>query len=688
MPNALELAAARGVIALSSVAEEAESQISFTGLRDLLGNTFEDVEGELPEPQRRAVAIALLREESRTPPATQGSLFIGLQSALQALARRAPVLVVLDDVQWLDLPSAQALRYVIRRVDDQPIAFVLARRDGHTDALGADSLPPERLLTLELGSLTIGALGRVLQDRLGVAYPRPTLGRLHEVSGGNPFFGLVLARALGDRARPLRPGEPFPVRGSLPELVRERFTALPGPTADALAVASALSRPTSAVLEEALGRDPGPALQPAVEGELVELEDEELRFTHPLFAAAAYDLASPRRRRQIHARLAEIAPDPEERARHLALATTAPSEEAANVLESAAHAASSRGAATAAAELAEEAHRLTPETELEQRTVRALDAGWFQFIVGDAARARALLEEAEQIAPAGLLRARARTRLGWLDHHAGDRRLAVARYLAALEDTDDPRQRAEIFSLLAWSFSITREDAAEAARYARMAVELCDAGVDDPVLLADSLSVLAQAEFFLGGGLPNEAMDRALALPPSDADLRVLRRPTNHWALVLMCADRFDEARPLFEEVLHLALAHGDESAVPWPLMRLAHLELATGEWSSALLHVEEGLEAADHTGQLPVQADLMCTWGLVLAHLGSRGRGTCDSDGGARARRGVRVRDRRETCRVGARAARPFARRRTGSGDPAGGALGAEQARRDSRSGRESLSR
>ena len=155
------------------------------------------------------------------------------------------------------------------------------------------------------------------------------------------------------------------------------------------------------------------------------------------------------------------------------------------------------------------------------------------------------------------------------------------------------------------------------ARYARLAVDLCDGGVDDPVLLTDSLSVLAQAEFFLGGGLPNEAMDRALALPPSDADLRVLRRPTNHWAFMLLCADRFDEARPLFEEVLHLALVNGDESAVPWPLMRLAHLELATGEWSSALLHVEEGLEAADHTGQLPVQADLMCTWGLVLAHLG-----------------------------------------------------------------------
>jgi DNA-binding CsgD family transcriptional regulator len=614
----IELARAEGYRVLSSSAAGSEAQISFTTLRDLLDEAFDEVSEALPPPQRRAVAVTLLREEPAGAPPEQGAIAVAFLNALRELAARTPVLVAVDDVQWLDAASAGPLEYAVRRLESEPVKVLVARRTGEiTRALAASAFDHDRAEVVRLDALTIGALARILHDRLGSTFPRPTLARLHQATGGNPFFALVLARTLGPDASSLRPGEPLHVHASLPELVRTRFTALPRASADVLAVASALSRPTLDVLNAAVGGDPEPALAPAVEAELVDVDGRDVRFTHPLFAAEAYELAAPRRRREIHAVLADIALDPEERARHLALATTEPSDVAASLLEDAAHTAASRGAATAAAELAAEAYRLTPPEDVDARTLRALDAGWFQFIVGDAARARALLEEAEQLAPPGALRARARTRLGWLEHHAGDRRLAVERYRTALDDAEDERERAEIFSLLAWSYAITREDIAAAEIYARRAVELCDAGVDDAALLVDSLAVLAQAEFFLGGGLPSAAMERALSLPPSTDELRILRRPTNHWAFVLLCADRFDEARPLFEEVLGLARDLGDESAVPWPLMRLCHLELAAGNWERADRLVEEALDAAALTGLVPVFADLTCTAALVQAHLG-----------------------------------------------------------------------
>jgi DNA-binding CsgD family transcriptional regulator len=611
-------ARAAGHRVLLSAAAGAEAQISFAALRDLLDDVFDAVAEELPAPQRRALGVTLLRDEPAGARPEQGAISFAFLNAVRALSAERPVLIAVDDIQWLDAASAGPLAYAVRRLGAEPVKLLVARRTG-------DDVPDAPLLSLEgssvqavrLDGLSIGALGRLLHDRLGTTFTRPTLGRLHDVSGGNPFFALALARTLDPDAAPLRPGDPFPVHASLPELVRTRFTTLPSATTDALAVAAALSRPTLEVLREVLARDPEPSLEPAVEAELVELAGEELRFSHPLFAAEAYELTAPRRRQQIHALLSDAALDPEERARHLALATTAPDAEAASTLDTAAHAAAARGAAAAAAELAEEAFRLTPPADVEGRTLRSLDAGWFQFIVGDAARARALLEEAEENAPGGALRARARTRLGWLEHHAGDRRLAVERYRSALEDAVDEGQRAEIFSLLAWSYAITRTDVAESGRYARLAVELCDAGVDDPALLADSLSVLAQAEFFLGGGLPSPAMERALSVPPSNEDIRVLRRPTNHWGFMLLCADRLDEARPLFHEVLERALELGDESAVPWPLMRLCHLELAAGNWAVAERYAEEGLDAAVLTGQAPVRADLTCTAALVHAHLG-----------------------------------------------------------------------
>ena len=563
-------------------------------------------------PQRHALDVTLLLAEPRGTTPQQGEIAVAFLSALRALAERGPLLLAVDDIQWVDAASVQPLAYALRRLGDASVAALLARREGaFAGGLVVDQSLPGGHDLLVVGPLSLGAFGRILHDLLGTAYPRPTLHRLHAASGGNPFYGLELARALERREGRIHPSEPLDLPVSLQGVVSERLDACGARTRSALAAAAALAAPTVSLVGD---RD---ALDEAADAGLVEIRDDRVRFTHPLYAAGAYGSVGTQERRTLHARLAVTVTDAEERARHLALSTAEPAAAAAATLEDAARAAAARGASATAAELAEQALRLTPAEDPVERCGRAIDAGWYAFIAGDASRAWALLEQASSTAPSATLHARALVRLAWLDHHAGDRHVAVERYRSALEAASgDTALEAEAHSLLAWCVFIMREDVPLAARHARTAVELAER-LEDPVLLTDSLAVLGQVEFFGGGGLPSPAMERALATPVEPADGRVLRQPRQHWAILLLDADRFDEARGHLLHIHQLALDHGDESALPWPLMRLSQLELLAGDWGKAIAYADDGLEAALQTGQRPPQADLLCTRALVLAHLG-----------------------------------------------------------------------
>ena len=181
---------------------------------------------------------------------------------------------------------------------------------GLEQALGA-----ERVERLPVGPLSVGALHRLLRDRLGRPFARQTLLRIHERSGGNPFFALELARVLDVDVDPL---EPLPVPETLDELVRARLAGLPAATRDALALASALGTPSESLLERAgVAAD---ALAPAVAAHVIERENGTIRFTHPLLSSVLYrDLGE--RRRSVHRRIAGIVDDPLLRARHLALSS-------------------------------------------------------------------------------------------------------------------------------------------------------------------------------------------------------------------------------------------------------------------------------------------------------------------------------------------------------------------------------
>jgi DNA-binding CsgD family transcriptional regulator len=639
----------RGCRVLESRCAEAETGLSFAVLSDLLTPVLDDVASLLPTPRRHALEVALLLAEPREDAPDARAIGLALLDSLRLLAERTPVVVALDDVQWMDRSSAEVLQIALRRATDVRVRLFATVRDEHEVSLPIDlgrSFPAGALMRISLGPLSVGALRLLLKERLSLTLARPQLARLHEVTGGNPFFALELVGELQRTELHLHAGRLLPVPGSLRELLSRRLARLPAETADLLVTVAALGRATVDVVVAA---HPGEGealevLESAVREGVIVSEDGRLRFAHPLLASLCYEQASSRRRRAVHRTLAGVVADVEERARHLGLAATGPDMETAAVLEAAARDASARGAPAAAAELLEEARRLTPATAPHDRARRGGDAGWCWFVAGDGGRAQVLLEQALAEAAPGRERVHALARLGRFHFQSGDRRAAVGLYTEALEESgDDPALGAEVHEGLAWSVHLLRENAPLAAHHARAAIELA-AEAGDVGVLADALVVLAQSEFFMGGGLPSPAMERAFAVQSDPTEVRVLRRPDQHWAMMLLCADELDEARSIMLAVRELAVEGGDETALPWILMRLAHLELLAGNWAQAREHADGGLEIALEAGQKPLQADLLCTRALLAAHRGDAGLArTLGEEGLDQARRlgtgiGVRI--------------------------------------------------
>ncbi len=614
---AIDAAAERGYTILRSAAAQTEAQLPFAVLRDLFDATFDEVATKLPEPQRQALAVTLLREAPSGDAPGSGTIGVALLSALRALGARGPTLVAIDDVQWLDQASRAPIRYALRRLADDGVHVLLARRSPE-DGQALDLVPADRQRTIDVRQLSVGAIGHILHTRLDVAYPRPTLNRIHGVSGGSPFFALELARALGP-SPPVGSGSPLPVPGSLHEQVDARLLALPPEALDALSVTAIASRPTVEILAGVLGRDPAPSLAAAETAHLVSVDGRSVQFAHPLYAAAVHDLTPFQRRVAIHRALAELADTAQERAQHLAAATIEPDSAVGDVLEAAGREAARSGAPATAAELLEHASRVTPLVEGGYEDGRrAVDAGWYWFVAGDGERARTLLESGLAAAPRGRERGSALIRLGRFESQSGNRRVAIDLFREALAEVESgaPDLEAEIHEALGWAIHLTRGDALLAQHHAQTAIGLAESVGDDNVL-ASALVVLAQSTFFSGGGLSEETFARAFMVAAGSPSIRVLARPDHHRAFLLLCADRLEEARSVMVEVREQARMRGDETALPWILMRLSQVELYAGNWALADDLVAEGLDIALHAGQRPIHADLLCTMALFAAHRG-----------------------------------------------------------------------
>lgn len=343
-------------------ATESESHLPFLALADLLGLVLEEVAGKLPTAQRTALESALTGRGESTLQNDGLALRLAVLSALRALATDGPVLVVADDLQWLDAASAELLGFAARRLGDTPVQLLCAvRTEGQEYDRHLRASPPDTL-AVRLDPLSRGQISALLDHRGYTDLPRSTVREIHRTSGGNPLFALELGRALGENPTPPRPGEPLPVPTSLRALVLSRLDMLSADARRTLLVASAGARPTLGLLRAA-GRENAEAetTQAAALGLLAtEPEGPAVRFAHPLISAALYAEAPARERRAAHAALSTAASDPIERARHLALATTGTDPDVAARLAGAAALARERGAPSVAAALGLLAARHTP----------------------------------------------------------------------------------------------------------------------------------------------------------------------------------------------------------------------------------------------------------------------------------------------------------------------------------------
>ena len=370
---AVDAARARGYRVLSCRPSAAETESSFVSLADLLSDVADDVLPELPPIQRRALEAALLLGETQAS-ADDRAVAAAFLSVLRALTRDGPVCLAADDIQWLDAATLAALRFTLARLDDLPVAAVLAVRNDLPEWVRR-STHEERLRTVDVGSLSIGAIRELLQTRLEAAFPRPTLVRLWETSRGNPFFALELAAALQRRGGALGASDDLPIPSDLDELLQARIDAL---GARALEVARVVAAPRRPDRHRSSGRSSGPHFDAALD-ETLRAQDSRARrratALHPSVAQlrrrCARDAGA---RRSLHAQLAAVVVG-EQRARHLALATSEPDDDVAAALEDAARTATARGALASAADLAEQAVRLTPAGSPVDARRRVLSRG-------------------------------------------------------------------------------------------------------------------------------------------------------------------------------------------------------------------------------------------------------------------------------------------------------------------------
>jgi DNA-binding CsgD family transcriptional regulator len=604
---AIEAGTAGGYLPLSCRPTEAETAYSFAGLADLVGGVADDVLARLPAPQKRALEAALGIAEGAGSIDDRLVAFAFL-SALKGLAEERRLLVAVDDLHWLDQPSLALLQYALPRLGDAHVAALITVRGAVPSWLSRQ----EGVLELELGPLSVGAIHELLRGRLETELPRPMLLRIWETSGGNPFFALELARALERRGGRIEPGADLPVPETLEGLVAERLEALSPDANDVCRIVAASAEPTIQLVELSV-EHAAAGIDDALLARVLELDGERLRFTHPLLASAISARTSGERKRSLHEQLAAVASDPEEHARHLALATPAPSTRVAKALDAAARHAQARGSAVAAAELAEQAIALTPPADGEGRQRRRLQAADLHFQAGDLERAVTVVHEAGAEAHSGPARAAVLLRLARLQAETSGAADAVALWREALaEARGEEELEAHILFELGQFLRFT-EGAEPALAHLEAAVELAER-MGDNELTCRATAAYALVHFNSGRGVAHEANERALELEAAlVGSPSTLVTPFVAHQLVWT-----GEAARARAALAHLRAWQGlrDEPNSAEAAWYLALLEWRAGNWEAAATAANEAVGITQQFGR---ESSTITSWpsAVIAAHRG-----------------------------------------------------------------------
>jgi len=352
---------AGAVTVVRACGAETEAKRAFSALTELLCPVLRRLDA-LPAPQAAALMSALALEAPE--PGDRLAVCVAALGMLRAEARNRPVLVVVDDVQWVDVSSRECIEYIARRASG-PLAVVLAARD--------PLYPPERirLPDLPVGPVDDAAAAELLRQHAPELAP-PVAAAIAQAAAGNPLALVELPATLtaGQRAGvaalelPLGPG------GRLQGAFAGRIEALSGPARQALLVAAAYAGTELPVIAAACrqaGTDAGQLADAEASG-LVRLAAGEVTFAHPLIRGLAYSEARASARRTAHAALAAVLRDDDDRqAWHLAAATARPDEKVAATLERAGGRAVARRAYATGSGALERAARLSPDPETAGR---------------------------------------------------------------------------------------------------------------------------------------------------------------------------------------------------------------------------------------------------------------------------------------------------------------------------------
>ena len=468
---------------------------------------------------------------------------------------------------------------------------------------------PDRIDRIRIDPLSLGGLHAVISTRLGRSFPRPTMVRIAEVSGGNPFYALEIADAIDSGAH-----SEHVLPGTLAELMRLRIGRLARETREMLLAAASVANPTVELLARVANTAVDPAVELLEEAEskgLITIDGNRVRFSHPLLARCVYIDASPASRRAIHRSLSCAVGVPELRARHLALAASSADPETLEALDDAAQAARARGAPAAAAELVELAIRLGGDTP--SRRIRAAE---HLMQAGDIQQAHALLEESLDRIDHGAHRAMALNLLAAMRIQNNSFSKAVNHLQEALDNAEGNTQ-IRVRTLLVLSYAQLNSGLFDDALHS---VEQAVADVDEGVgtdLTSRVLAMRAMVRCMCGYGVDEVGLQRALELENVDGDTPIAFRASANRALLLSWIGRLDDAKSQMTAVRRRCIERGAETDLIFVSVFSTLIEIWRGDFEAAGRVAEETVERAQQLGGDHMRVVALTVRSAVAAYTG-----------------------------------------------------------------------
>ena len=590
----VDLATRRGDRVLRSDPSENEYDLAFAGLSDLLTDVMPHIGPALPPPQREALEITMLLRSSRGVPPPPRAVGAAVLAVLRELALLQRVLVGIDDVQWFDEASLDALVFALRRFDAGPLKVLLTARSEAVDPLSVGGSPSSsnwRTLlaaqpqteSIVLAPLTLPQVRGLLGSSISAREARAVA----EQSRGNPFWALVLAS---------NPAGSLASAPTFAGLQARLAQALSPAATEALAVVSAVGRirVVDALAVLAHEGDAEAALDAAVLAGVITENGERVAPAHPLIGAAALSMLPPARRRALYQRLADASPEPERYAHFAALASgPGPNPEVADALDVAAAAAHARGANTAAAQFAVQAVDQSHETDQAAVSERQVRAGELLWLAGDLEHALERLEslDLDRLDPPRLERVLPLL-LDLVDlvRSASEAADMIASLVAHAQGTD-LRRRALIFALAAdiqyGTVGLRKPSAIEAIRCAEAS------GPSASAILHRALINLMAVKVIGGEGVDDALLERAELLEAEIGPIRLYDTADLHRGLWNRYVERLEESRAAVNRSIARAQEAGDDYALSIFLSYLAATELLAGNLTEASAAIERAQEAA-----------------------------------------------------------------------------------------------